>query len=95
MKLKNNVVTVQYKDRHGEGYGGHEYSYYAGTPLEVGQVVKCPTKHGETQAVVTQVGISEDALPEAWRGNLKTISSACVLLRADGEPCMYEGLNKA
>ena len=32
MKLKNNVVTVQYKDRHGKGYGGQEYSYYAGTP---------------------------------------------------------------
>lgn len=91
MKLKNNVVTVQYKNRHGEGYGGSEYSYYAGTPLEVGQIVKCPTVYGETQARVSRVGISEDALPEPLRGNLKTISSACVLLRADGEPCMYEG----
>ena len=91
MKLKTNVVTVQYKDRHGEGYGGREYCYYAKTPLEVGQIVKCPTVSGETQARVSRVGISEATLPETLWGNLKAITSAHILLKADGEPCMYEG----
>lgn len=87
---KKEVVTVQFKNRDGEGYGGTEYSYFAGVPLEVGQVVNCMTKFGEKQVRVARIGIDPDCIPEEIRAQLKTISSACVLLRADGEPCMYE-----
>lgn len=87
---KKQVVTVQFKNKNGEGYGGAEYSYYASVLLEVGQLVNCMTKYGERQARVARVGIDPDNIPEEIRAQLRTISSACVLLRADGEPCTYE-----
>lgn len=88
MIYRNNVVTVQFKYKHAEGYGGNEYSYYADVPLEVGQIVKVPTRYGDSEARVCKTGISEGTLGGALRACLKHITKDCLLLDEDGKPKM-------
>lgn len=94
MGVKTNIVAVNFKNKHGGGYSEKEYHYKATTPLEVGQLVKVETKRGTSQVRVARVAPSEEDVPKFLRGvELKTITSDCVLLEADGSHCMAKDEN--
>jgi len=88
MIYKDNIVTVQFKNKYGEGFGGREYSYYADVPLEVGQYVKVPTRYGDSLARVSKVGISEETMGGALRACLKHITKECVIQDENNNPQM-------
>lgn len=68
-----NLVQVQFKSRYGEGYGGACYTYIADVPLVVGDIVKVPTKFGESEARVCRVDVPEDEV-KGFRDKLKHIT---------------------
>ena len=52
------IVHVQFEDRKNPGYySGGFYSYIADHPLEAGDLVKVPTKYGESTAKVCRVNV--------------------------------------
>lgn len=51
------IVSVQFKNRHSEGYGGKEYTYLADIPVSVGDIVNVPTKYGDSEAMVRKVDV--------------------------------------
>ena len=52
------LVQVQFESRYRPGtYTGTSYSYIADHPLEVGDIVKVPTKFGESTARVCRVDV--------------------------------------
>ena len=82
----NRIVTVQYKDLKGNEFKGNEYSYFAETDLEVGQIVKVPTKYGDSVARVSKVGISEDTIPAMLRKVMRRITPECIVTDENGNP---------
>ena len=68
------IVSVQFKSRYNGTYGGNEYAYYADVPVSKGDIVKVPTKFGDTEAKVTRVDVPESEIP-AWM-ELKHITEA-------------------
>ena len=58
-----NIVQVQFKNRYGEGYGGTNYTYIADVPVSVGDIVKVPTRYGDSEAKVSRVNVPEDEIP--------------------------------
>lgn len=48
------IVSVQFKSRYSGTYGGNEYAYYADVPVSKGDIVKVPTKFGDTEAKVVR-----------------------------------------
>ena len=71
--MADNIVQVQYKRRYGGGYTDNQYAYIADVPLAVGDVVKCPTKFGDTEGRVARVGVPESEIP-AWCSELRHIA---------------------
>ena len=52
------LVQVQFESRANPGsYNGGSYTYIAGLPLHVGDVVNCPTKYGQRLARVVRVDV--------------------------------------
>lgn len=52
------ICNVQFEDRRNPGYfSGGCYSYINDHPLEVGDIVKVPTKYGESMAKVCRVNV--------------------------------------
>ena len=49
-------VQVQFKNRRTGAYSGN-YSYIADVPLQVGDVVKVPTRFGDTEAKVCRIDV--------------------------------------
>lgn len=82
------IVSVQYKSKYGNEYGGNAYSYYTEVPLVVGQIIKAPTKFGESRARVKAVDIDPSTLNKNVLSFMRTITSSDLLLDADGEPIM-------
>lgn len=70
----SNIVGVQYKNQYSGEYTGRAYTYYTDIPLEVGDVVKCPTKAGETVGRVAEINISEGRIDERIAPFMKTIT---------------------
>lgn len=68
------IVSVQFKSRHSGTYGGSEYAYHADVPVSVGDIVKVPTKFGDTEARICRVDVPESEIP-AWM-ELKHITEA-------------------
>lgn len=68
------IVKVRYEDKyHAEGgFGGREYTYFAGIPLKEGDIVIAPTKYGESKAIVTKTDVSVSAIA-AFKDSMKTI----------------------
>lgn len=53
-----NIVQVQFEDKRTPGYfSGGLYSYIGDHPLQVGDIVKVPTKFGESRAKVCRVNV--------------------------------------
>ena len=53
-----NIVNVQFEDRRHPGYySGGSYSYIADNPLAVGDIVKAPTRYGDSIAKVCRVNV--------------------------------------
>lgn len=52
------LVEVQFKSRYKKDeFGGNAYTYIADVPLQVGDIVKAPTKFGESEARVCRVDV--------------------------------------
>ena len=58
------IVFVQFKNRHAEGYGGREYSYIADVALQEGDIVMVPTVSGDTEARVSRIDVPDSELPK-------------------------------
>ena len=71
--MQTNIVQVNFKNRYGEGYSGMNYTYIADVPLSVGDIVKVPTKYGDSEARVCRVNVPEDEV-KAFSGDLKHIT---------------------
>ena len=72
--MLTNIVQVQFKNRYGEGYGGMNYTYIADVPVSVGDIVKVPTRYGESEAKVCRVNVPENEIP-SFCGELLHITS--------------------
>ena len=68
------IVSVQFKSRYSDTYGGKEYAYLSDVPVSEGDIVKVPTKFGDTEAKVCRVDVPESEIP-AWM-ELKHITEA-------------------
>lgn len=66
------IVCVQFKSRYRDEYGGPAYTYRADVPLYVGDIVKVPTKYGDSEARVSRVGVPESEL--TFHGELRHIT---------------------
>ena len=88
MVLRNNIVSVQFKNRYSGEYGGKKYNYYTEVPLKVGQIVKVNNKYGESKVRVSDVGINEGTLPGVLRARLVTLTQDNLLIDENGLPEM-------
>lgn len=60
---KIGYIYVKYEDEHWpRTFGGKEYSYYTDLKLEVGDLVKAPTKYGTSIAKVTKINVSQEEI---------------------------------
>ena len=71
--MQTNIVQVNFKNRYGEGYGGMNYTYIADVPLAVGDIVKVPTKYGDSEAKVCRVNVPENEF-QHFKGELLHIT---------------------
>lgn len=86
MVFKNNIVAVKFENRKEGGYSERAYSYYCDIPdIKPGDIVKVPTRYGESKAIVHEVGISESTLPGVLRQHLKTITADCLIVDDSGQ----------
>lgn len=71
-----NLVQVQFKSRYKPNtFTGTAYTYIADVPVDVGDIVKVPTKFGEGEARVCRVNVPVTELP-CRVGELKHITEA-------------------
>lgn len=68
------IVSVQFKSRYSDTYGGKEYAYLSDVPVSEGDIVKVPTKFGDTEAKVARVDVPESEIPSYME--LKHITEA-------------------
>lgn len=87
MKQKE-VIAVQFKSKHGEGYSGQEYSYYTDVPLAVGQLIEVTTKYGISKVKVVKTGVDIETIPPMIRCYMKTITEENLLHDDAGNPVM-------
>ena len=73
---QTNIVQVQFKSRYGPGYSGTNYTYITDVPLEVGDIVKVPTRYGDSEARVSRVDVPADEVPNTFGGLLHIIEHA-------------------
>ena len=59
------IVQVQFKNRLSGTYSGNFYTYRADMPVQEGDIVKVPTKFGESEAKVCRVDVPESEIP-SW-----------------------------
>jgi hypothetical protein len=71
-----NIVQVQFRNRYGEGYGGTNYTYIADVPLKVGDIVKVPTRYGDSEARVSRIDVPADEVPNTFGGLLHITENA-------------------
>ena len=71
------IVHVQFKSRYRDEYGGPAYTYLADVPLCVGDIVKVPTKFGDSEARVSRVGVPESELQ--FHGDLRHITEPAIV----------------
>ena len=57
------IVQVQFKNRFSNTYSGNAYTYRADMPVQVGDIVKVPTKFGESEAKVVRIDVPESEIP--------------------------------
>lgn len=69
------IVSINYKDRHGDGYDGRKYSYLCSIPnIRVGDKVIAPTYKGGREAVVVEVDVPLYSIDPAIISKLRTIT---------------------
>lgn len=66
------IVSVRYVGCDGV-MSGREYSYFTDIPLELGNLVVCPSAKGDGQGVVTAVNVPESKIDERVLPKLRTI----------------------
>ena len=70
-----NIVQVQFKSRYRDEYAGRPYTYIADVPLAVDDIVKVPTKYGDTDARVCRIDVPESEIP-MFSGDLRHITES-------------------
>lgn len=68
------IVQVQFKSKYRDEYAGREYTYRADVPLNVGDVVKVPTRNGDGEARVCAVDVPESQVEPWLIGQLQHIT---------------------
>lgn len=71
--METNIISVKYEDDiYKKTFKGREYSYYTIIPLNIGDIVKAPTAHGVSNALVTNINVPEEKII-SFKDKLKTI----------------------
>lgn len=86
MNNEGKIVAVQFKNKHGEGFGGRTYNYNTVVPVEVGQILQVNTKNGKGEVKVINTDVDPLDIPANIRIILRTITEENVLKDADGNP---------
>lgn len=72
--MQNIIVSVKYEDKYNpKTFAGKSYSYFSSIQLEVGDIVKAPTKFGDSIARVSEIDIPEEKV-ENIKPYMKIIS---------------------
>ena len=75
------LVGVRYINRNKE-LSKREYTYYTDTLLEDGDLVNCPTVHGDVVGLVTVLDVPEDKI-EGFKDKVKTITHKASIIYND------------
>lgn len=68
------IVSVQYKRKGSDEFGGRAYNYFSAIPVKVGDIVSVPTAQGTSIAQVCEVDVPESKIDERIMPLLKTIT---------------------
>ena len=72
--MNTNIIGVKYEDKYEpRSFTGGIYSYYTDLELNVGDIVKAPTRNGESIARVSRIDIPEDEV-EHIKSKMLTIT---------------------
>lgn len=67
------IISVQFKGRKSDTYGGMKFSYRCELPVKPGDLVRVPTKFGETTAKVAEIDIPESRVEDRILAVMKTV----------------------
>lgn len=70
--VETDIVTVQYLSSFDGTFRGREYSYFASCKLDVGDIVRVPTKFGTSIARVSRINVPAREI-ERFKNAVKTI----------------------
>ena len=80
------IVSINYKDRQGDGYDSRKYSYFCGiSDIRVGDKVIAPTYKGDRDAIVVEVDVPLGSIDPAIIPKLRTITTRLKEDISDGE----------
>ncbi|NLH02505.1 MAG: hypothetical protein GX488_11655 [Clostridiales bacterium] len=74
MQNTKSIVSVCFKRKDSEEFGGKAYHYFTELPLSVGDIIKVPTAQGDSVAKVCETDIPESKVDERILPLLKTIT---------------------
>jgi len=67
------IISVQFKGRKSDTYGGMKFSYRCELPVKPGDLVRVPTKFGETTAKVADIEVPESRIDDRILAVMKTV----------------------
>ncbi|MEG0778729.1 MAG: hypothetical protein RSE64_08505 [Oscillospiraceae bacterium] len=68
------IVSVNYKSKYSDAFGGKAYSYFCDIPVKPGDIVLAPTAAGSSLAQIVEVDVPESRIDERILPLLKTIT---------------------
>lgn len=79
------LVAVKYRDKVDKTlFSSRDYTYYTKLPLQIGDIVKCPTKFGASIGKVSRLNVPEKEV-EKFKDALKEIDEYYKEGEADGK----------
>lgn len=80
------IVSINYKDRQGDGYDSRKYSYMCGlTDIHVGDKVIAPTCKGEREAIIVETDVPLGCIDPDIIPKLRTITQRVKEEDTDGK----------
>ena len=80
------IVSINYKDRQGDGYDSRKYIFFCGVPdIRVCVKVIAPTYKGDRDAIIVEVDVPLGSIDPAIIPKLRTITTRLKEDISDGE----------
>ena len=80
------IISVQFKGKKSDTYGGMKFSYFCHLPVKPGDLVRVPTKYGDTIAKVADVDVPTSKVDDRILAVMKTVSA--IVEEPEGKPCL-------